>query len=75
MREILRKSCILRFSRPNRSRLPHTSGFNGKFSSNKITKSVDDFLNFKNVSKSFCFMSWCINNFCAVGALCMFSYF
>ena len=24
---------------------------------------------------SFCFMSWCINFFCAVGALCMFSYF
>ena len=23
---------------------------------------------------SFCFMSWCLN-FCAVGALCMFSYF
>ena len=24
---------------------------------------------------SFCFMSWCLNFFCAVGALCMFSYF
>ena len=24
---------------------------------------------------SFCFMSWCIIFFCAVGALCMFSYF
>ena len=24
---------------------------------------------------SFCFMSWCLKIFCAVGALCMFSYF
>ena len=24
---------------------------------------------------SFCFMSWCLKFFCAVGALCMFSYF
>ena len=24
---------------------------------------------------SFCFMSWCIKFFCAVGPLCMFSYF
>ena len=24
---------------------------------------------------SFRFMSWCLKNFCAVGALCMFSYF
>ena len=24
---------------------------------------------------SFCFMSWCLNFLCAVGALCMFSYF
>ena len=24
---------------------------------------------------SFCFMSWCLKYFCAVGALCMFSYF
>ena len=24
---------------------------------------------------SFCFMSWCLKNFCAVGTLCMFSYF
>ena len=23
---------------------------------------------------SFCFMSWCLKYFCAVGALCMFSY-
>ena len=23
---------------------------------------------------SFCFMSWCLNFFCAVGALCLFSY-
>ena len=26
-------------------------------------------------SGSFCFMSWCLKIFCAVGALCMFSYF
>ena len=26
-------------------------------------------------SGSFCFMSWCLKFFCAVGALCMFSYF
>ena len=24
---------------------------------------------------SFCFMSWCLKYFCAVGALCMFAYF
>ena len=24
---------------------------------------------------SFCFMSWCLKFFCAVGALCMFLYF
>ena len=24
---------------------------------------------------SFCFMSWCLKYFCAVGALCVFSYF
>ena len=24
---------------------------------------------------TFCFMSWCLKYFCAVGALCMFSYF
>ena len=24
---------------------------------------------------SFCFVSWCLKYFCAVGVLCMFSYF
>ena len=24
---------------------------------------------------SFCFVSWCLENFCAVGALCVFSCF
>ena len=24
---------------------------------------------------SFCFMSWCLKYFCAVGALCVFAYF
>ena len=28
-----------------------------------------------NTTGSFCFMSWCLKFFCAVGALCMFSYF
>ena len=26
-------------------------------------------------SSGFCFMSWCLKYFCAVGALCMFAYF
>ena len=27
------------------------------------------------IPDSFCFMSWCLKCFCAVGVLCMFSYF
>ena len=27
------------------------------------------------LESSFCFISWCLKTFCAVGALCVFSYF
>ena len=57
----------------------HLSIANG-FVSSKIYNKRNDFVLLIVPSRyfcggSFCFMSWCINFFCAVGALCMFSYF
>ena len=52
MRGMLRNNFIRRYMRTNMSRLPYTSGCNVKCLPYKITKFVDDILNFQNLSES-----------------------
>ena len=68
---------------------PRTSIYRSYFSNPQGLLAISLYFRFKPASNfvllivprryfcggSFCFMSWCLNFFCAVGALCMFSYF
>ena len=60
-----------------RNRVNNVENYNSVHNASKAYKKCINFNMYKKdfCGGSFCFMSWCLKMFCAVGALCMFSYF